>query len=143
MLSFFVHPAGDSVPALQTAGTIALPVAVETSAWAVPVGGEVRVLINQPGSTQTTQLRVLPKHRVEPLPPLPIVVGGAAGCGRELVVTGADAKGLPLVLGVADDGKTTWQTSIDGPTPTLWPVPGCAPQPIICWQTSFDKLEVA
>jgi hypothetical protein len=143
MASILFRAAEASAPSLQPAGALALPVKVETAAWAVSIAGELRVLINHPGVTATTQLRVLPTHGLEPLPSLPIVVAGAADCGQDLLVTGADADGHPLALGVEASGKVAWQSLINGPTPTRWPVPGCVPHPVVVWQTAQDKLEVA
>lgn len=128
---------------LQPAGAIALPVAVETAALAVPFADELRVLINHPSLASATQLRLLSTQTIEQLPALPMVVAAAAPCGQELLVTGADASGRPTVLGVAADGRVCWQHRLNGSVPTLWPVPGCAPQPVIAWQTTLGKLEIA
>ncbi len=119
-----------------------LPVRVETAAWAVAVAGELRLLINQPGAGETRQYRVLPALNLESLPALPLVAAGAACCGPELVVTGASAAGRPLALWVAADGTKTRQIAFEGPQPSRWPVPGCAPEPVIAWQITPDKLEV-
>lgn len=139
----FAAAAGSPPPSLSPVAVVALPVAVETAAWAVPVGSELRLWINGPNARETAQLRVLPGRRLEPLPPLPIILAGAASCGGELVVTGSDTRGQPKVLGVATDGRMLWELGIDGPTPILWPVPGCAPLPVIVSQTTPGKIEVA
>ncbi len=129
--------------ALRLVGIVALPVVVETAAWATPAGAELRLWINRPGSARTLQLRVLPERRIEELPALALVAAGALRCERESILTGADPAGRALVLGVADDGGTAWRHALAGPTPTRWPVPVCAARPVVVWQTSSERLELA
>ncbi len=128
---------------LRPVDVLALPLAVETSAQAVQLGEELRILINQPGLKYTTHLRLLPTLEIEDLPPLPLVAAGVAQCADELLVTGADEAGAPVVMRVAADGKLLWQFKLEGASPTRWPAPFCATQSYIVWQTSLDKIEVA
>lgn len=128
---------------LRPVDALALPLAVETAAHAVQLGEELRILINQPGLNATAQLRLLPTLEMEELPPLPLVAAGVAACVDELLVTGADEAGVPVVMRVAADGKLLWQFKLEGASPARWPAPFCATQSHIVWQTSLDKLEVA
>lgn len=128
--------------AFRLAGIIALPVAVDTAVYTAARDDELRLWINRP-ATKTLQLRVRPDRSIEELPPLGTVASGAARCDGEFVVTGANAEGRPVVLGLADDGTVAWQFSLDGPVPIRWPIPLCAPRPTIVWQTSTSTLEVA
>jgi hypothetical protein len=131
-----------SGPPAET-GRIALPAAVHTAACAAAAGDDLVVLINRPGEGRADALRVRPGGTVQALPPLPMVAAGVALCGGELLATGADAEGTPLVIGVAADGGISWRVSLPGPAPTRWPVPGCAPGPVVAWQTAAGVLEVA
>jgi hypothetical protein len=116
---------------------------VETTARAAVMPDGLRLLINRPGRGETRQWRVSPAHEVEPLPSLPFVAAGAVWCGKELVITGADAEGRPLAAGTAADGQVTWRVMIEGPIPIRWPIPGCVLQPLIAWQTAHGRLETA
>ena len=104
---------------------------------------ELRVWINHSAEGSTLQLRVSASHDIHELPPLPIVTAGAVRCGQEFVVTGADSKGRPIVVGSDADGGLVWQHRLDVPQPARWPVPGCIPQPVIIWQTDDGQVEVA
>lgn len=127
---------------LAPAGRIALPGAVETSAWAVPMAGGLRLLVNRPGAGATDQLHLHPSGEMEEMPPLPLVAAGAAACGGMLVATGSGPEGAPLAVGTAEDGGTAWRIELPG-RPVRWPVPGCAPGPALAWQTAFDALRTA
>lgn len=128
---------------LRPTAVLALPLTVDSAAWATPIDEELRLWINHPGAGETAQLRVLRGNAFEALSSLPIVAAGAARCGSEIVMTGADAEGHPVVLGVAEDGNVRWRFLIDGPTPIRWPIPGCAPEPVVVWQTSHGEIERA
>jgi hypothetical protein len=119
---------------------VGLPVAVQTAAWAVPGPTDLRLFINRPG--ETLQLRVRADRHIEALPSLPVVTAGATRCGTQLIVTASDA-GKPVALGLTDAGTLAWRVEIPGPPPTLWPLPGCAPNPVVLWQTRSGQLEVA
>ncbi|MGH7391043.1 MAG: hypothetical protein ACREM3_16530 [Candidatus Rokuibacteriota bacterium] len=86
---------------------------------------------------------MLDAYRLERLPALPIVAAGVACCDGELMVTGASAAGQPRVVGLAGNGRIVWQHAVPGPLPSRWPVPGCAREPVIAWQTSPGRLELA
>ena len=140
--SLIIHsPAG--TPSLAPDGVLALPVAVETAAWVTPVDDEMHIWINGPNSGETTQLRLLPTRQIEKLSSLPFVTAGVTACDKELVITGSDTAGQAVVLGTTTDGAVVWQFTMAGPTPTRWPVPGCTTKPVIVWQISPDKIEVA
>jgi|GEM_PF-3876278 len=129
---------------LKPVDVLALPLAVETSAYAAQLGQELRLLINLPGLQATTaHLRLLPTREMEELPPLPLVAAGVAQCADALLLTGADEAGAPVVMKVAADGKLLWQFKLEGASHARWPAPFCATQSYIVWQTSLDKLEVA
>lgn len=151
MGSLSIHLQSAGASALRTIGAVALPMRVESAAWAVPVGNDLLVLVNQPGTSQTRQWRIrshdasgfdeFESHEL--LPPLPVVAAGAADCGQELLVTGADGRGKAIFLGATPPGQRAWQFEINGPTPIRWPVPGCAWQPVVVWQDAHGALEVA
>lgn len=129
---------------LRSAGVLALPVAVETAAQVLSLKDELHLLINRPGATSTVHLRLLPSaQEFEQLPALPMVAAGACECAYKLLVTGADEAGHPFVLSLDADGKLLWQTNLDVASPARWPVPACAPQPLIAWQSAHGKLDAA
>ena len=128
-------------PGLAPLSALGLPFSVETAAWAVVLLDELHLLINTSG--QTLHLLARGPRQIEQLSSLPLVAAGALACGREILVTGSDPLGQPLVFGVAGDGKINWQLALDGPTPVRWPLPACLSQPALVWQVSHGQLEVA
>jgi hypothetical protein len=135
------RPAGFRPAAIE-----GLPIGVTTAARALDVGGELRLWISGPAPGETAQLRYRLGTRIEPLsplPPLPVVLAGAARCGDHLLVTGADPLGRPLALGVSvAAGSVSWRCRIEGTSPLAWPLPGCSPRPVVAWWEPAGTIEV-
>jgi hypothetical protein len=133
---------------LKPLGAVALPWRVESAAFAAPLGEELFLFINRPG-VQTGQFRLRmraavdrPEYDIEHVATLPVVAAGATACGGELLLTGADASGRP-VLAARATGAIAWQCAIEAARPVRWPVPGCAWTPIVVWQDIHGSLQVA
>jgi len=129
---------------------LALPVRVVSAAWAVPVEDRLMVLVNRPGASMTDLFRIarrdvdgLTRYDIEPLQPLSFVAAGADARGEQLLVSGADGSGHPVVASVTSRGQPVAQWAIPGATPTHWPIPGWAWRPVVVWQTDHRALEVA
>ena len=130
-------------PGLRQSAVMPLPIAVSTAAWAVADGDYLRLIINEPGLGSSTHLRIDGALRLEPLPPIGIVVAGVVTCDMALVLTGSDRDGRPVAIGVAPDGAETWRTHIPEPVSTRWPVPLCPGRAVVVWQPMPGRLDVA
>ena len=108
---------------LQADGAVALPVAADSAARLLADGNDLHLWINGPDSGTTTWLRLSAQGRLEPFSTLDFTCAGAALCGDLLLLTGADGQGQPLVAGYAPDGGLLWRHRLDGPPPTIWPMP--------------------
>lgn len=134
---------------LTQIAVLSMPVAADTAAFAVPSDHALRVFVNQPGAHQTAQLELelaetASQSTLEALAPLPLMAADAVACGGAYLLTGSDPHtGKALVLAVATSGAVTWRVELTGPQPTRWPVPLCAKQPYVAWQTEPGHLEVA
>lgn len=120
---------------------IPLPVAVESHALAQEWGGDLWLLINQPGNQQTQLLKISSSHEVEIIAALPIMAASMTSCDQQLIVTGSNAQGQSLIIGLDANGQLRWEYRFSGPQPTTWPIAACGPMPVIVWQQTPDRIE--
>ena len=131
-----------TTPCLQLEKMILLPVSVESHALAQKWQEDLWLLINQPGDRETQLLKITSSHRVEIIAALPILAASMTNCNQQMIVTGSNAEGRPLVIGLDAQGRLLWEYLFSGPEPTTWPVAACGPMPTIAWQQTPDKIEV-
>jgi hypothetical protein len=129
--------------AWQPAGGLHLPLTVTTAARLAVAGADLHLWINGPNSGTTTWLRLDAQQHLTSLPLLDFTCAGVAICGDDLLLTGADAAGEPLVTALTPAGETRWRHALQGPAPTIWPTPYCAGDPLIAWQTGAEVLHTA
>jgi hypothetical protein len=141
-LTFEAAPDG-APSSLTPIGTIPLPFAVGTAAYALDVQGSLHAWINDPSSGRSQHVTLTSTDDLTLQAPVPLVLAGVAECRGTLVATGSDRDGRPAVIGLAAGGGESWRHLIDGPAPTRWPVPLCPSQASVAWQSRPGRLEVA
>ena len=129
---------------LTPAGVLGLPIAVATSAGLASGEEGLHILICQPEIAATAHV-LLPRgaNAMISLPSLPLVAAGAVVSGEGLVVSGADAGGGALIIGLSRDGEMVWRSPLGGPPPVRWPVPFAMPEPVVVWQVLANQIEIA
>jgi hypothetical protein len=143
MSRLVIHSLPGTTTSFPLLAVVGLPVEVESAGWIRPSHGNFRVWINCAGESRTLQFNVTPAGKIDQRDPLPLVAAGAADCGDNFIVTGADDRGLPVVAGTDQAGRLLWLHLLEGPPPFRWPIPGCGRHPAILWQTEQGRAETA
>jgi hypothetical protein len=143
MSRLVIHSLPGTTTSFPLLAVVGLPVEVESAGCIRPSHGNFRVWINCAGESRTLQFNVTPSGKIDELDSLPLLAAGAADCGDNFIVTGADDRGLPVVAGADQAGKLLWSHLLEGPPPFRWPMPGCGPNPAILWQTEQGRAETA
>jgi hypothetical protein len=135
---------GQGADDLTPVGVVGLPVAVTTSAWLAGGDDGLHLLVGEPqiGATAHILLRQ-GATTLTALPPLPLVAAGVA-CGPDgLAITGANAAGDALIIGVSQAGESLWRCALEGPPPIRWYVPFAMPELAVVWQVAANRIEIA
>lgn len=128
---------------LQTKKIIPLPVAVESHALAQEWGRDLWLLINQPSKQKTQLLKITSAQEVEIMAALPMMAASMTICDQQLIATGSNAAGQPLVVGLDATSQVLWEYLFTDLQPITWPVAACGSRPRIAWQQTPEKIEVA
>ena len=127
---------------LQLQKMIPLPVSVESHALAEEWEGELWLLINQPGNHQTQLLKITSAHAIESIAVLPIIAASMTCCDQQMIISGSNADGRPLIIGLNAAGLLLWEYVFSDISPIVWPITGCGLAPTIAWQQHPDKIEL-
>lgn len=120
---------------------IALPLAVESHAIAQEWNEELWLLINQPGRKKSQVLKVTSSHELQVISSLPIIAASVIECDQQMIITGANPNGQPIVFGINSEGEIIWKYSFSGVVPITWPLAACGDRVMLAWQQTPDKIE--
>ncbi|MBK5212346.1 MAG: hypothetical protein JJE55_01645 [Flavobacteriaceae bacterium] len=125
---------------LKIAKTISLPIVIETHAVLVCWDEVVYILINVLANKETILFKLNASLDFEKMAQLPLLSTSATICKKQLIVTGADFEGKPMIIAINNSGEIQWQNTLEF-TPTIWPLTTCSNKLFIAWQENTNQIE--
>lgn len=136
-ISFHIEDNAGNVPGFKLSAILPLPYAVSTAAWLLPMGDELRILINT--GNAAVHLAVSKKKEITIMLPIDRVIAGAAADDKQLLVT----TNLPSVAAINRQGIKEWEYDIKTEDPLIWPRPFINKKMQLAWQVQNGLLEIS
>lgn len=126
---------------LKVEKRISLPVLVETHAILITWNEELFVLINSVANKETLVFKLNNAFTLEKITALSILSTTAVICDNQMIVSGADSEGKPVIVAINSAGKILWKKSLNV-TPSIWPIVVCGEETYIAWQEKPDEIKL-
>ena len=125
---------------LKISKTISLPIAIETHAVLVNWDETLFILINVLAIKETVLFKLNSLSEFEKMAQLPLLSTSAIVCKKQLIVTGANFDGKPIIIAIKNSGEIKWQNTLEF-NPTIWPITACSNKLFIAWQENINQIE--
>lgn len=126
--------------ALKIEKTISVSTAVETHAVLIDWNDELWIFINSVERKETSVFKLDSSFFLKEYTPLPLLITSATLCEKEIVLSGANIEGKPLIIAINNSGEIQ-SLNILEIIPTIWPVIACSNKIFIAWQENANEID--
>ena len=127
---------------LDSEKSIPLPVEIDSHAIVYEWNDTLWLFINRFSEQKTHVYNMNKAYELALLTELSMMSSTVVSCKNELVVTGSNSEGKPVIIGINSEGDQIWSHFFSEINPITWPVTSCGNEMVIAWQESINTLEV-
>lgn len=127
---------------LDSEKTIPLPVVIDSHAIAYEWNETLWLLVNRFSEQKTNVYNINLDDEITLVTELPMMSSTVVSCKNELVITGSNSIGKPLIIAINSEGGQIWSHVLSEIDPITWPVTSCGKELLLAWQESIDTLEL-
>lgn len=130
----------DNNSVLKIEKTISLPIAVETHAVLIDWNDELWIFINSVERKEASVFKLDSSFFLKEYTSLPLLITSATLCKKEIVLSGANIEGKPLIIAINNSAEIQSLNTLEI-IPIIWPVTACSNKTFIAWQENTNEIE--